>query len=466
MPNTTTEKTPYKATRIAVFSVAVVFFVLMMVAVCVVPFKFSTTAVFVNIGIDLLGTAIVLVLTGICFLDKQRLEKNSLIYLFMLLFVMLFFVTDVATYCMDGRAKFRIINLVTVAICYSVAPLLSLLFWFYQNALYKGHTKANRVASRIIVALTVLDMLWVFVGGFTGLVYAVSPDGIYETQSLYWTTNIVPALVLLTCFFVNIPRNIPMIKKYALIVYCLLPIIAGVVSVFVAVRFVYFFVTVGLVLLFGTFHIDRGIEIVERDKELMQKEQELMMSQIQPHFLYNTLNSIYVLCKGNSLAQKTIKDFSDYLRRNLSAVGTKLAPVEEELKHVGTYLEIEKLRFGDRLSVEYDIQDTKFSIPPLSVQPIVENAVKHGICKKEKGGTVVVSTYLDGEYHVVKVSDDGVGFDANKTFSSKHIGISNVQKRIETICQGTMTILSKEGFGTEVFIKIPVNGGNNERISG
>ncbi|MBO5555375.1 MAG: hypothetical protein J5941_07585 [Solobacterium sp.] len=134
-------------------------------------------------------------------------------------------------------------------------------------------------------------------------------------------------------------------------------------------------------------------------------------------------------------------------------------PFERELEHIHHYLYLEKLRFEEELNVVYDIRDTDFTVPALSVQLAVENAVKHGIGRKPGGGTITIASTSDDTDHIVTVSDDGVGFDTtllNTPSSGKtHIGIQNMIYRIETISSGKVHIKSAPNEGTSVTIRIP-----------
>ena len=206
------------------------------------------------------------------------------------------------------------------------------------------------------------------------------------------------------------------------------------------------------------------IEAEKREIEMRLQESQIsiMLSQIQPHFLYNTLNSIYQLCETNPMrARAMVNFFAEYLRNNLSTLEEPgLISFETELAHVKTYLEIEKIRFEDTLEIEYDIRCDKFFLPVLTVQPIVENAVKHGTSKKRGGGKVVISTAEDDENYIVKVSDTGCGFDqaAPITDEKSHVGIANVRQRLSNMCSGSLTIESEVGVGTLVTIRIPKGG--------
>ena len=196
--------------------------------------------------------------------------------------------------------------------------------------------------------------------------------------------------------------------------------------------------------------------------KLQESQISIMLSQIQPHFLYNTLNSIYQLCETNPMrARSMVNFFAEYLRNNLSTLEEPgLISFETELAHIQTYLEIEKIRFEDTLEIEYDIKCDAFSLPVLTVQPIVENAVKHGTSKKRGGGKVVISTREDEKDYIINVSDTGCGFDPSvpKNDGKIHVGIENVRQRLSNMCEGSLTIESEIGVGTSVTIRIPKGG--------
>ena len=198
------------------------------------------------------------------------------------------------------------------------------------------------------------------------------------------------------------------------------------------------------------------------EMKLQESQISIMLSQIQPHFLYNTLNSIYQLCETNPMrARSMVNFFAEYLRNNLSSLEEPgLISFETELSHIKTYLEIEKIRFEDSLEIEYDIKCVDFSLPVLTVQPIVENAVKHGTSKKRGGGKVTISTDENKESHIIKVFDTGCGFDPSKPKDDgkRHVGIENVRQRLFNMCGGSLSIESEVGKGTLATIIIPKGG--------
>lgn len=222
-------------------------------------------------------------------------------------------------------------------------------------------------------------------------------------------------------------------------------------------------------------HADKAAKLFQRAREARELEREVekanmavMISQIQPHFLYNALNTIKSLIRRDpKKAEQAVIDFSYYLRGNMdSLTHTEPIPFETELAHVKYYCDIELLRFSDKLKIEYDIQEKKFCVPTLSIQPIVENAIKHGVTKKPEGGTVRISTASDDKDYIVTVKDDGVGFDPStieEDDGRSHVGIQNIRYRFENMMHATVSIESEKGVGTCVIIRIPKNSATQEQ---
>ena len=202
-------------------------------------------------------------------------------------------------------------------------------------------------------------------------------------------------------------------------------------------------------------------EKLQTERKLAESRISIMLSQIQPHFLYNSLAVISRLCDDDpAQAKRATINFSNYLRANMNLLErTEPIPFENELNHTIGFLNLEKAMYGEALNVIYDIQTKNFKLPALTVQPIVENAVKHGIGKKEGGGIVAISTKETENNYLVIITDDGAGFENGKTANDgqQHIGINNVRLRLSAQCGGSLEIEGKPGAGTTATIIIPKN---------
>ena len=193
------------------------------------------------------------------------------------------------------------------------------------------------------------------------------------------------------------------------------------------------------------------------DAQLAESRVSTMISQIRPHFIYNTLGSIEQLCEIDPpKAGELVHNFAKYLRGNFGELDNpKPILMSQEMEHVHHYINIENVRFPD-MTFSFEMNSNDFLIPALTIQPIVENAIKHGLMKLQKGGTIHVVSFETDKEHCVLVEDDGVGFDTNLLLDErKHVGIRNIRGRLKAMVNGTLEIESTIGVGTKVLIKIP-----------
>ena len=198
-------------------------------------------------------------------------------------------------------------------------------------------------------------------------------------------------------------------------------------------------------------------ERIRLNSQLTESRVSTMMSQIRPHFIYNTLGSIEQLCNIDPpKAGELVHNFAKYLRGNFGELDNpKPILMSQEMEHVRHYISIENVRFPD-MTFSFEMNSDDFHIPALTVQPIVENAIKHGLMKLEKGGRIHVVSYETETHYCVRVEDDGVGFDTDDLLDErKHVGIRNTRGRLKAMVNGTLEIESTEGVGTKVLIMIP-----------
>ena len=305
---------------------------------------------------------------------------------------------------------------------------------------------------------------------FTNVLYHFNDKNQYVRSPGYWIWFYV---TLITFLFIGLViiifrKKLDRFLKKLFAISVIAPVTAFILNYFIVeVDLNNIAVTIDALIIFWLYENYRILYAIDMSREFDNMQTKMMLSQIQPHFLYNILTSIiYYADKDSAKTKDALIDFSRYLRQNLNSISTEgLVSFKEELEHTKKYLSLEKLRFEDNLEIEYDINDELFSLPVLTLQPLVENAVRHGIRKSERGkGKVTVQSKLMDTYHVVRVIDDGMGFDVAKmeNMDETHIGIRNVRKRLMIECGGRLEITSKEGDGTICTIMIPEETVKNE----
>ena len=191
--------------------------------------------------------------------------------------------------------------------------------------------------------------------------------------------------------------------------------------------------------------------------QLTESRVSTMMSQIRPHFIYNTLGSIEQLCTIDPpKAGELVHNFAKYLRGNFGELDNpRPILMSQEMEHVHHYISIENVRFPD-MTFSFEMNSEDFHIPALTIQPIVENAIKHGLMKLPKGGKIRVVSYETDSHYCVLVEDDGAGFDTGVLLDErKHVGIRNIRGRLQAMVNGSLEIESTVGVGTKVQITIP-----------
>lgn len=310
--------------------------------------------------------------------------------------------------------------------------------------------------------LAVFASVMTIISQFTHLYYYIDADNYYHRAPGHILSLLIPmcGMVLDLSLIIQYRKKLEKGIFVAMLSYIVLPFIAAVALIFYyGISLNDIAISISAIFMFVTATAEQNRNLARKEQETANMRISIMISQIRPHFMYNCLNTIYHLCdKDVSLAKEAINDFSDYLKHILESV-KRNTPVSfsEELEHVRAYLNLEKMRFDEDLNIRYQIEATEFFVPALSVQPLVENAVKHGICGKEDGGTLTLSTREKEDYFEIEVSDDGIGFEPEKIpqDGKTHVGIQNVRQRLYAMCGASVEIKSKPGEGTTVIVHIP-----------
>lgn len=361
-------------------------------------------------------------------------------------------------------------------LCFSLAYVCLFMFSNYLGCFIE-RDKINRLGIFFVEVFAAVGVFLVLFNLRFEFYYRIDNHNWYYRGGFFWlgqTLTMVPFGVLAFLIYRNrkVLGHNKCVAFWSYIVFPAISVLATVVGysrisrLNLGIAFSIFFMMAVILMEQRNDIFNQQTELIRKEEELVQKERKinemqirLVISQIQPHFLYNALNSIYYLCEKDPLtAQEAINNFSNYLRGNMDALrSTTPVGFDVELNHVKNYLALEKMRFEDELEVVLDIETTEFEIPSLCLQPLVENAVKHGVGKKLDGGTVTIRTREMEDSFEIIVEDDGVGFDMSekKEDGRSHVGIENVNNRLKEMVGGDLKIKSTPGVGTFALIHIP-----------
>ncbi len=203
-----------------------------------------------------------------------------------------------------------------------------------------------------------------------------------------------------------------------------------------------------------------NLKAVSSEKQLVQAQMRMLQAQIEPHFLFNTLANIQTLIpRAPDKASLMMDNFIAYLRQSLTASRAQEGTVKQEVDLLRNYLELLKIRMGDRLQFEFDIEPDlqSASLPPMLLQPIVENAIKHGLEPKVEGGRVRVSAHRSGATMVLTVTDNGLGFSEHADSSGAGVGLANLRERLAVLYDGQATLTVADAKpGTVITIATPL----------
>lgn len=342
---------------------------------------------------------------------------------------------------------------------YAIAWVFSLYMHTYLSDKYKIKGKSMmliHVITNIAIILTIVN-LW------NGMFYQITAENIYERSSFFWLSQVLPASVMVIDVGVILfYRQLLKIQEISLFLgYMMLPLAGIMIQIrFYGVVTTYLTSSIALFILFLGVQSTQRLVAEQQKRDLDKAHLLVMLSQIKPHFLYNSLLGIKQLCDMDpKRASDALEHFSYYLRGNLDSLSnTDLILFEKELEHVQNYLYLEKMRFENKITIKWEIGIKDFRLPSLTLQPIVENAICHGLTKKKGGGTITIKSEEDEKSTIIiTVTDDGAGFNQSvpPDTTRPHIGLENVQKRLEAQCGGRLEVCSALGIGTEVKIILP-----------
>lgn len=311
------------------------------------------------------------------------------------------------------------------------------------------------------IALCGALFITLIVTQFTDGIYYFTEENEFVRGQWYWVL-IVPMLALIALNLTEIIRERKLLdKKYfiAFLVYLIPPLVVMTLQVFVSVFIlIVIAISISALSMFSIIMYDQVDQYLRQQREIADQRASIAVLQMRPHFIYNTMTSIYYLCEQDpEKAQQVTLDFTTYLRKNFNAItGKEPIPFADELEHTRAYLAVVQAQYEDNLIVEFDTPHTQFRVPPLTLQPLVENSVKYGLnIDSTEPLRVSIRTEKVDNGSVIIVSDTGPGI-SDKDNGEPHIALNNIRERLSAI-NGTLTISPNEKRGTIVSIYIPDN---------
>lgn len=415
----------------------------------------------INITLDVFSAVItIMIITYL--IGRKSSTKENRYFLWICILNLVFLLGDLSDWCCNGLARpwYPAALHTGQFVYYAVTAPFLVVFLKYVVEYLSSYGRVSSIYMRIGLVMAGFHLVGCVLTPFTGLYYVISEENIYRRGGAVLLASILPVAVYgMTTFLTwKFRKTLRPRIIVALLSYVWIPLLGQIIqNFFRGVATLNPAITLSILFIFFNLQLDRDLQHEKDKQELAEANIRVMLSQIQPHFLYNTLAVIRGLCDMDPVgAKEAINDFSLFLRANMDSL-TNIHPIsfEQELMHVKSYLNLGQQMYEDELEVVYDIRTTEFMVPALSLQPIVENALHKGIRKKEGGGTIVIRTEERKEDFRITVADNGAGFDMKDLKKQGHIGIENVKKRLEVMCGGTLDIDSIPGKGTTVYMNIP-----------
>lgn len=324
---------------------------------------------------------------------------------------------------------------------------------------YAGERIRNGLLAKLAFVFAITSFGLLIIGQFTDVFYYVT-DNNEIIRGPIFPLLIAPIVVILLFDIIGIVVIRKKISKgffVAFLVYLPPMITATFLHMFFSLELL-IVLAIGLwaLTILVLVVIENAKEYLNQQKEIANQNAHILVLQMRPHFIYNTMTSIYYLCEQDPLKAKQVTlDFTTYLRKNFAAIASEeTIPFTDELEHTHAYLAVEQAQFEESLFVNFDTPHTSFRLPPLTLQPIVENAVKHGMIASDKPIHISVKTRKTDVASEIIVEDDGPGYQP-KDDNEPHIALNNIRQRLEMMCKATLEISSGLEGGTVVKVIIP-----------
>ena len=362
---------------------------------------------------------------------------------------------EIIAYVIPGARKVVVITEFLMSLLI-VAPLPMLTVFLLHSS---GEDWQKSPLFRLVTVLLGLYSMMVLIAQFTSVFYDIAPDKQLRLGPWYPLAIAPPAAIgLINLTALVRRRNALTRKRFFAMLIALFPLtVALITHLFVSVfPLIDIAISISALSMYGIILTDQVEQYLRQQREIARQNASIMVLQMRPHFIHNTLTSIYYLCRLDPAeAQRVTLNFNNYLEKNLAALASdETIPFTEELEHTRAYLNVEQALYDENLFVDYDTPHTRFRVPPLTLQPIVENAVKHALDPDSDPIRISIQTRDTDSGSEIIVSDNGPGYEPIDD-GRPHIALSNIRQRLELMCHGKMTIMPREGGGTVVKLLIP-----------
>lgn len=386
-----------------------------------------------------------------------RWSRRFFMYFFTVLVLMtgITFADDVTTY--GGPTTSPVIEVVGFlgSLLISVFVIMPAVYLLHCC----GESYRKSVLLRGVLVCWVVYLVLLVIAQFTTVFYYYTPDS-RAVYGSWYPLSVCPLVAIMGMSLVGVIRRRDKLSSRRcnafLAFFVSLTIAALVHMVAPTYLLMGLCATISALSMFVVVVSDQVQQYLRLQQEIARQRASIAVLRMRPHFIHNTMTSIYYLCEQNpKAAQQVTMNFNTYLRKNFDAIAKDgPIPLVEELEHAQAYLAVEQAQFASKLVVDFYTSHTGFRVPPLTLQPLVENAVKHGMTPKTVPLHILVYTRKTESGNEIVVEDSGPGFDSSIA-DDPRTTLANVRQRLEMICAGTLDIAPRADGGTIVTVTIP-----------
>lgn len=417
-----------------------------------------------NIALNIFGVLLAIILIVCSFLDKTEQAASKRWLQSMLISNLIVLICIIINDVLNGKPEYTALNYIFTSMSFIMGYTLALSFNFYLMEYLKPRRK--KLISVISIFIYIAASLLIISSCFSDL-YFTFVDGIYVRGHLYWLSHSFIFIIPLINIINSVIKHKFTDRTYVCVCisYCAITILALIIQVSIPHLSILYIATLfAQVIVYMLVYVRMGYENERQKTEFAKKQISLALSQMQPHFIFNSLDTIRYFCDKNPLiASDMIYIFSKYIRFNMDSLAqNKLVPFNDDLHHAQHYANIEKRRFKG-INIFYNIEACEFFLPPLTIQPIVENAIKNGNNRKNVGSNISISSYADSKNFIVTINSDSIDFSAAAPYNtnSNPFDIEDIKSRLRTMCDGTLDMQLTSDNVISVIIKVPINSVRN-----